>query len=208
MQARPAAAGSGSRRIVASSLLLALEGLLLLSERFQWFAFNRHKGWTVLDRRGGRGRVLAADVPLVPRRPGFRLRFQFSIRSLLLLTVVVAVACSWLAAEMERARKQRETVEEIEKAGGTVSYDYQLDPYGDWDTRCQATGTSRGCEKLLGDDLFVNVTEVSFAKSAISDAGLEHLKGLTQLQRLDLRGTKVSDAGLEHLKGLTQLQRL
>jgi hypothetical protein len=28
--------------------LLAVEGLLFLSERFQWFAFNEHKGWTVL----------------------------------------------------------------------------------------------------------------------------------------------------------------
>ena len=42
----------------------------------------------------------------------------------------------------------------------------------------------------------------------VGDAGLEHLKGLTQLQDLSLGGTKVSDAGLEHLKGLTQLQWL
>ena len=42
----------------------------------------------------------------------------------------------------------------------------------------------------------------------VSDAGLKHLKGLTQLRRLDLDRTKVSDAGLEHLKGLTQLRRL
>jgi hypothetical protein len=28
--------------------LLAVQVLLLLSERFQWFWFNEHKGWTVL----------------------------------------------------------------------------------------------------------------------------------------------------------------
>ena len=28
--------------------LLALEAFLLLSEHFRWFAFNQHKGWTVL----------------------------------------------------------------------------------------------------------------------------------------------------------------
>ena len=28
--------------------LLAVEVFLLLSERFQWFAFNENKGWTVL----------------------------------------------------------------------------------------------------------------------------------------------------------------
>ena len=42
----------------------------------------------------------------------------------------------------------------------------------------------------------------------MTDAGLEHLKGLTQLQSLCLGNTKVTDAGLEHLKGLTQLQSL
>jgi hypothetical protein len=29
-------------------VLLALEGILLLSKQFHWFAFNEHKGWTVL----------------------------------------------------------------------------------------------------------------------------------------------------------------
>ena len=62
----------------------------------------------------------------------FRLRFQFSILSLLLLVVVVAVPFSWLATEMNAARKQREAVEEIEKAGGCGSYDYQFDPSGNW----------------------------------------------------------------------------
>ena len=34
----------------------------------------------------------------------------------------------------------------------------------------------------------------------VSDAGLEHLKGLTQLQQLDLNGTKVTDAGVKKLQ--------
>jgi internalin A len=42
----------------------------------------------------------------------------------------------------------------------------------------------------------------------VTDAGLEHLKGLTSLQMLKLNGTKVSDAGLVHLKGLTGLKML
>ncbi len=39
----------------------------------------------------------------------------------------------------------------------------------------------------------------------VTDAGLKHLKGLTNLQSLDLGQTQVTDAGLEPLKGLTQL---
>ena len=42
----------------------------------------------------------------------------------------------------------------------------------------------------------------------LTDAGLAHLKGLTNLQTLDLKGTQVSDAGLTHLKLLTNLQTL
>jgi Leucine-rich repeat (LRR) protein len=42
----------------------------------------------------------------------------------------------------------------------------------------------------------------------VTDAGLEHLNGLTQLQSLDLRVTNVTDAWLKHLKELTQLQSL
>ncbi len=41
--------------------------------------------------------------------------------------------------------------------------------------------------------------------SKVDDAGLEHLKGLTNLTQFDLTRTKVSDAGLVHLGGLTQL---
>ena len=41
-----------------------------------------------------------------------------------------------------------------------------------------------------------------------ADADLEHLKGLTGLQSLDLTDTQVTDASLEHLKGLTALRRL
>ena len=42
----------------------------------------------------------------------------------------------------------------------------------------------------------------------ISDAGLVHLKGLAQLQSLDLQETHITDAGLGNLKGLTHLKTL
>jgi len=45
-------------------------------------------------------------------------------------------------------------------------------------------------------------------QTRVTDAGLEHLKGLTKLRYLHLDYTKVTDAGLEHLKGLTSLTEL
>jgi hypothetical protein len=55
---------------------------------------------------------------------GFRWRFQFSIRSLMFLTLAVAIPASWLAVEMKWVREQREAVAAIEKLGGGVKYDY------------------------------------------------------------------------------------
>ena len=46
---------------------------------------------------------------------------------------------------------------------------------------------------------------LDLAGTAVSDAGLEHLRGLTQLRSLNLAGTSVSDTGMEKLKGLTRL---
>jgi len=49
---------------------------------------------------------------------------------------------------------------------------------------------------------------VNLSGTNVTDAGLEHVKGLTQLQSLDLACTRVTDAALEHLKGVTLLQSL
>ena len=42
----------------------------------------------------------------------------------------------------------------------------------------------------------------------VTDAGLTHLAGMTQMQRLLLGDTSVTDAGLAHLAGMTQIQAL
>ena len=47
---------------------------------------------------------------------------------------------------------------------------------------------------------------VYLGDTTVTDAGLEHLKGLPHLQNLDLAYTQVTDAGLEHLKALSKLR--
>ncbi len=44
--------------------------------------------------------------------------------------------------------------------------------------------------------------------SQVTDAGSQHLKGLTKFQVLQLTNTQVTNAGWEHLKGLTNLHLL
>ncbi|NQU23447.1 MAG: hypothetical protein HQ567_19370, partial [Candidatus Nealsonbacteria bacterium] len=99
-------------------VLLPILGLLFLSERFRWFEFNEHKNWTVLIAVAAVCLavlllLLWLGVSLVSR-----LRFQFSVRSLLLFVAVVAVVCSWFSVRVRQARRQREVVAAIEKDGG------------------------------------------------------------------------------------------
>ncbi len=46
---------------------------------------------------------------------------------------------------------------------------------------------------------------LNLAGTEITDAGVEHLKGLTNLRTLHLHDTEITDAGLVHLKALTSL---
>ncbi len=203
--------------------LLLVEGFLWLSERCHWFAFNEHRGWTMLIAAAAVGAALLAMLLWFAAAFVFRRRFQFSILSLLILMVVVAMACGWLAAERQRARKHREVLEKIASLG-VVDYDYDLAPL-DNETQREPPWLRR----LLGDDPLAHVMVVDIRGSAVSDAeiedlegmarlvllrldgtavgdaGLERLRGMTRLQYLDLSGTKVSDAGLQHLRGLTNL---
>jgi hypothetical protein len=53
-----------------------------------------------------------------------------------------------------------------------------------------------------------NLQTLNLLITQTTDAGLEHLTGLTKLQMLNLAGTKITDAGLVHLKGLNNLTNL
>jgi internalin A len=144
--------------------------------------------------------------------------YQFSLRSLLVFVVLVSIAMSWLGVRLARARKQREAVEAIEKAGGNVEYeDFADSLVPQWaravfgkDFFFDVIAVWVG-EPDFGDDeaaylkRLTNLTHLSLSRTQVTDAGLEHLEGLTNLISLDLSDTQVTDAGLEHLKGLTSL---
>jgi Leucine-rich repeat (LRR) protein len=120
--------------------------------------------------------------------------YQFRLRTLLIFVTLFAIPCSWVAVKKEQKRREREAATEIEKLGGKVAWSRPWGP--------------RSSQRLLGDDLFGSVTIVVLDGTQVTDAGLEHLKGLGQLRQLEFRSTQVTDAGLEHLQGLKQLQWL
>ena len=122
--------------------------------------------------------------------------FQYSLRTLLVLTLVVCIGMGWIGVKMQQARKEREAVAAIEQLGGQAWWEY---PRVESESRGQAW-----LRKLLGDEILVHPDRVLIR----NDAGMEHLKGLTQLRKLWLQGTQVTDAGLKHVEVLTQLQFL
>jgi hypothetical protein len=65
------------------AVLLAVEVFLWLCERFQWFAFGRHKGYAVLIAVAVVGAALLLMALWFAAALLFRWWFQFSIRSLL-----------------------------------------------------------------------------------------------------------------------------
>src|SRR5207244_259173 len=126
-----------------------------------------------------------ADPPKRKRR-----WFQFSLRSLMIFTLICAVASAWLGKRVVQKRKEREAVEAIVKLGGQAHYDYQNLTDG------KPPGPA-WLRKLLGENFFSEVDVVNLLDAR--GLPLEQLSEFSQLKELDLRRTRVTDAGLVHL---------
>ncbi len=133
-----------------------------------------------------------SDTPKRKRR-----WLQFSLRSLLVFTVLCAIAAAWLGRKIERKRQEQAIVEEIRKHWGEVEYDYGKDE----------PESSKSLQWLLGENFFSEVRVVRLIRQPATEL-LQGLAELTTLRELDLRGASLTDAGLENLKGLAQLRDL
>ena len=181
--------------------------MLWLSERFQWFGFNHHKGWTVLIAVAAVG--AAAIVMLLWWAAGLilRWRFQFGIRSLLAFCLACSIAVSWLAVEIKQARRQAEAVEAIGSEMLVLRLGSAMKTAGSV-TNPAPPGPS-WLSNVLGIDFFSVVVAINFYKEPnVTDTELENVKRFANLRKLSLEWDDITDAGLEQLKGLTQLRGL
>ena len=150
--------------------------------------------------------------------------YQFSLRALMVLVVVVAVPCGWLKWKLDHKQRERAALAEVGRVGGNFNYDWQ---YGGQ----SGPAGPAWLRKFLGDDFFSSVVllqiggyhitddwlvhleslpgvvHVYLKCDRITDAGLGHLRGL-KLRELSIGGSKVTDAGLVHLRGQTGLEYL
>jgi len=122
--------------------------------------------------------------------------------------VLLGVGLGWFAWKLREAERQRKAVEAIREAGGHVWYDYEVDESGGGHILGQEPPAPEWLRELFGEDLLSVVVHVDLNGKQIGDETLDHLKGLTKLEWLNLCNTQVTDDGLWHLRGLTKLNTL
>ncbi len=114
--------------------------------------------------------------------------FQFRLRTLLVVILVLSLPLSWLAVRMERARRQREAVEAIERLGGNAVYDWQR-------RGVRQKPASSWLRRPLGDDFFDEVAFVKIDHVQVRDTELKCLEELRDLPCLHLVDTPTTNAG-------------
>jgi hypothetical protein len=134
---------------------------------------------------------------------------RFSMRGLILFVIVFGAGLGWI---VRQAHIQRDAVAAIKRDDGVVYYDSGWTDGPTYLTVIAPIDREPWVPKWLvspiGIDYFSQVTPVRLDGTQITDAGLAHLKVLTNLSGLRLRRTQITDAGLVHLKGLTKLSDL
>jgi hypothetical protein len=94
----------------------------------------------------------------------------------------------------------------IQRVGGRFEFDQQNAEHRIIKVFLHETKVTDADLESLGG--IANLQALYLGRTAITDAGLAHLKGLRNLATLSLNNTAVSDQGLEHLSGLSRLKTL
>ena len=154
-----------------------------------------------------------ADAP--PAAASKRRRFQFSLRTLLVVTTLIGI---WLGFLGAAAWRQRSAVAEITRLGGRASYDYQyVDAHGGFDKDAESS-VPKWLLELLGQDVFHDVTTlntISTRKTAqpdleqqVADKLPELLPKFPKLKYLHVIGVQGADPVLRAVGRCTSLERL
>ncbi len=147
--------------------------------------------------------------PVTTNSPKPRRRwFQYKLRSLLILMLLLGAAMSWLAAKRNQAQRQRLAAEAIVSHGGDIVYDYQLiwlsgkhEPK--WNPNAEPSGPS-WLRRLFGEDVFAGVVRARI----VNDSDIDSLQYFPELERLELAAPLDDASHLNRLAGLKRLKSL
>ncbi len=147
-----------------------------------------------------------------------RIRLRLSLRMVLLLILVAGL---WLGWRVDKARRQRHAIAEVEKYNGYVRFDYE---YADGNEIPDAQPWApKWLRRNLGDEYFREVSRVIYGDQPLSDATLAPLADLGRIDELRFQTSvfhgnnpvdpppgldRLTESGLSRLEGLTRLRRL
>lgn len=135
----------------------------------------------------------------------------------LTLLAIMASVSVWVGWRVHRREAQQEYFEQLgafvvtEPAKPVWLYEFVADNLGEEhavgfsDITLIGLVTDAGLEHLSG---LTNLETLSLEYTQVTDADLQYLSGLTNLMELYLNHTQVSDVGLQHLSGLNNLHEL
>ncbi len=129
-----------------------------------------------------------------PRRTNARV----TLRVFMLMIFAIATLLGWAA---HRARTQRQAIRAIRTLGGDFSFDpsyYRQSRGPTW---------KKWLADRIGADYVYHVEYVTSLDN-MTDASLVEVEALARLKRVDITGSGISNRGLDHLKGLSELSRL
>lgn len=124
-----------------------------------------------------------------------------------LLDVTAAPFCSQQPDLRDLSTPERAAVVAIEKFGGRIKRD-KTRPGRPVSAVLLASSQVTDADLAMVLDNLVTLRSLSLNCTHITDKGLEHLKGLSQLTYLDLACLNMTDAGLKNLQGLANLEEL
>jgi len=145
--------------------------------------------------------LMGMAMPLAKLLSMLTLKRRWAQFSLATMLAVVTVLCVSLSVVVNRAHRQRDAAASIKALGGYVRYD---EP----DETASEAFPREFLRRWLPRDYLDEVRAVNLDGTQVTDAGLAHVQGLSELGWLCLGDAHVTDAGLAHLERLTGLQVL
>ncbi|MBN2296155.1 MAG: hypothetical protein JXM70_27235 [Pirellulales bacterium] len=133
-----------------------------------------------------------------------RTRFQFRLRTLMLVTLLLAIFFGSLGSRLHEALHVRQICEKLVRSGASVDRWGLVVLYVGWH---KDTHPPTNDVLAILEDLDC-VTWIGIFGPQITDEGLRHFRTLTTLQILNLDKTIVKGKGLEYFTSLERLEEL
>jgi hypothetical protein len=135
---------------------------------------------------------------------------RFSLRSAL---IAMTIAGIWFGYLVSETRRQQGIQETVERAGGWVYWDYEIDRSKSWIGFFPTNPSPPGpywLRRIAGDNFLARVERVYIQDGTAKDSDLAMLDGATSIRWLSIGGTSkgVTDKGVQHLEGLHSLENL